>query len=79
MQVTAHQGLAAGQADLTNTVSNKNTRQPFDLLKGQDLIAAQELMIRAKNLLGHAKHTAEIAPVGDGNSQVAQGTVKGVC
>jgi hypothetical protein len=36
------------------------------------------LVIRSKNLFGHAINTAKVTPVGDGNSQIAKGSVKGV-
>jgi len=36
------------------------------------------LMIRSEDFLGHAIHATKITPVGDGNSQVAQGAVESI-
>src|SRR6185312_2750611 len=50
----------------------EHPRQPLDLLERQDLGAAQELEVVAEDLLRHAVHAAEVAPVGDRDAQIAQ-------
>src|SRR5438094_51106 len=50
----------------------------LDLLERQDLGARQELEVFAEDLLRHAVDTAEVASVGDRNSQVVQGTAERV-
>ena len=44
---------------------------PVDLLERQDLVARQELVVPAEDLLGHAVGAAEVAAVGDRDAQVA--------
>src|SRR5215212_8527042 len=79
MQVAADKRLSTCQPNLAYAVLDKYPGETRDLLKAQDLTALQELIIRPEDLLWHAVHTAEIAAVGNGNPQVAQGTVEGVC
>lgn len=78
MEVTPHQRLSTGQADLADAVIREDMSQAGDLFEGQDLVAVQELMIWPEDLFRHTIDTAEIAAVGDGNAQVAQGTFEGI-
>jgi hypothetical protein len=57
---------------------NEDASKPCDLFKRQNLSAGQERIIRSKDFLGHAIHTTKVAPVRNGNAQVAQRTVEGI-
>ncbi len=46
--------------------------QPRELLEGQQLASLEKPVIASEHLLGHAVGTAEVAPVGDRDAQVAQ-------
>ena len=45
--------------------------RPLDLLEGQDLVARQERVVLAEDLLGHAVGAPEVAPIGHRDAQVA--------
>ena len=64
--VLAHQGFAAGEAQLLHALADEGAAQPVQLLERQDLRLRQE-----RHVLRHAIDAAEIAPVGDGDAQVA--------
>ena len=51
---------------------------PLDLLEGQDLVVRQERVVAPEDLLGHAVRAAEVAPVGDRDAQVADGSTEGI-
>ena len=68
----AQHRLAAGQTDLACAQRDKDFRQSGDLLEGQHFALRQELVVAAKNFLGHAVHAAEIAAVGDRDAQIAE-------
>ena len=71
-QVAAHEGLAAGDADLLDASFDEDTSDPLDLLERQKLFASQELVLTAEDLLRHAVDAPEVAAVGDGDAQIAQ-------
>ena len=58
----AHQGFAAGQADLRYAVAGKDLNDPEDFLIGEQVAVPQQL----HPFFGHTVATAQIAPVGDG-------------
>ena len=61
----AHQGLAAGQADLADALVDRGRREALDLLEGEDLGVAP------RHALGrHAVDAPQVAAVGDGDAQV---------
>jgi hypothetical protein len=66
--VSAQQRLAAGEAHLVDAERDEHVHQPLDLLEMQDVLARQPGVLR----LGHAVAAAEVAPVGDRETQVAQ-------
>jgi hypothetical protein len=57
---------------------NKDASKPCDLFKRQNLNAGQEWIILPKDFLGHAIYTAKVAPIRNGNTQIAQRAVEGV-
>lgn len=77
-QVAPYERLPTRQADFADAMPGEEARQAGDLLEGENLVAVQELMIGPKDFLGHTVYTAKITPVGDGNSQVAQGSFQGI-
>src|SRR5215217_2770668 len=72
LELTANQGLTAGDPNLLHAPSDKEPRQPRELLKTQQLSPIEKDEIPAKYLLGHAIHTAKVATIRDRNPQVAQ-------
>ena len=75
-QVAAHEGLAAGDADLLDASFDEDTCDPLDLLERQKLLASQELVLAAEDLLRHAVDAPEVAAVGDRDAQIPQRTAK---
>ena len=71
-QVAPDEWLAAGDADLLDAACDEDARDPLDLLERQQLLARQELVLAAEDLLRHAVDAPEVAAVGDGDAQVAQ-------
>ncbi|MCY1541213.1 hypothetical protein D9M68_768910 [compost metagenome] len=61
----AHQGLAAGQADLLDAQADEQGGQAIQLFEPEHLLARQEA-----HVLSHAVDTAEVAPVGDRHAQI---------
>jgi hypothetical protein len=78
-QVAANERLPARQPDLAHPMADEDPCQSRDFFEGQDLIALQKLIARSKDLFGHAIHTPKITTVRDGNPQVAQGSLQGIC
>ena len=72
-QVGSQQGLAAGDAGLVYAELSEQTGDAGDLLEGQDFLTRQELVGLAEDLGGHAIRAAEVAAVGDRDSQVSHG------
>jgi hypothetical protein len=79
VDVLAQQRLAAGEAHLLHAARAKDSRQPHDLLEGQDLAVRQERIVGVEDFLRHAIHATEIAPVGDRDAQVAKRPAARVC
>ena len=77
-QVAADEGFAAGDPDLLDPLRDEDAREPHDLLVGEQLLAVEELEVRAEDLPGHAVDAAEIAAIRYGHAQVAQGAVEGI-
>ena len=71
-QVGAQRRLAAGQPQLAHAEAGDESAEACDLLERQDLVAGQELEVRAEHLARHAVAAAEVAAVGDRDAQVAQ-------
>ena len=72
LDVAAHQRLAAGEPDLAHAQAREDARGTGDLLVAQHLILGEELVARPEDFGRHAVGTAEVAPVGDRDAQVAQ-------
>ena len=72
LEVVAHERLATGEPDLRHALVRKHTSEAGDLFEGQQLFAWQEREVAPEDLLGHAVGAAEVAPVGDRDTQVAQ-------
>src|SRR5207245_9163153 len=71
--VAPHQRLTAGQAELLDAEPDEGATHAVELFEGQ------ELRFRQKNhLFRHAIDAAEVATVGDRNSQVGDGSSKRV-
>jgi len=78
VQVAAHERFAAGETDFADPVRDKEFGEAGDLFKGQHFGASEKLIVGAEDFFGHAVYAPEVAPVGDGDAEVAQGTVEGV-
>ena len=72
--ILAYHRLAAGEADFFGTQRDKVASDPGDLFQSENLLARQE-----SHVLGHAVHTPEVTPVGDGQAHVVDGAAKTVC
>ena len=74
-QVGPHGRLAAGEADAVDVEAlHEDPGQALDLLEGEQVLPGQP-----RHALGrHAVRAAEVAPVGDRDPQVADGTAEGV-
>jgi hypothetical protein len=67
LHLTAHERLAAGQADLRHpVVADEDPREALDLLEREQLRALKELVVPPGDLLGHA------VDAGDRDPQIAQ-------
>ena len=75
-EVPAQEGFTAGHADLGDAEIDKNSGEAGDFFKGEDFCFGKKFVLFAKNLGGHAIGTAEIAFVGDRNTQVADGALQ---
>ena len=64
--VAAHQRLAAGDPELAHAARDERAAQPVQFLQGQQVGLGQK-----GHVFRHAIHTAEIAPVGDRDAQIA--------
>jgi hypothetical protein len=53
-------------------VAAEDLRQTHDLLEGQQFSVRQKLIVGAEHFLWHAVGAAEVAAVGDRNTQVAE-------
>src|SRR5699024_1010516 len=78
VQVAAQQGLAAGQTQLVHAEAGKQSRQPRDLLEIQQFPLGQELVLATEQFPRHAVAAAEIAAVGQRNTQVAQRSLEDI-
>ena len=70
-QVAADERLAAGDPQLLDAERDERPGRPLDLLEAQDLVARQERVVLAEDLLGHAVGAPEVAAIGDRDAQVA--------
>ena len=57
---------------------DERAREPLELLEREQLLAVHEPVAAAEHLLRHAVDAAEVAPVGDGDAQVAERAAEGV-
>jgi hypothetical protein len=64
-EVLAHQGLAPGEPHFAHALGDEGGCQPVDLLKREQILARQK-----RRGLRHAINAAEIAAVGDRDSQI---------
>ncbi len=76
--IAPYQRLAARKPHLFDAEAAKYACKPRDLFERQQRLALEELVVLAEHFLRHAVDAAEIAAVGDGDAQVAQGTPGGV-
>ena len=72
LEVAAHERLAAGDAELLDAERHERLRDPRDLLEAEQLLAVEEAVGAAEDLLRHAVDAAEVAAVGDRDPQVVQ-------
>jgi hypothetical protein len=73
-KILPEQRLSTGQSDLVGAHSSEQASQPSQLLEGEDGFPWQPDVL----LLGHAVLAPEIAPIGDGEPEAAEGTAKEV-
>jgi hypothetical protein len=72
LHVLAHERLAAGQAQLLDPERDRGPRDALDLLEREQFLAVEEAIAGAEDRLRHAVDAAEVAAVGDGDTEVAQ-------
>src|SRR5439155_18140492 len=78
LEIAAQGRLAAGEPHLADAQAGEDPHEALDLLEAQDLVARQELVPLAEDLLRHAVDAAEVAPVGDRDPQVVERPAEGV-
>jgi hypothetical protein len=74
----AQQRLATRQTQLVHAVRGGDRGDARDLLEAQQLVAVEERVVAAEDLLGHAVDAAEVAAVGHRDAQVTQRPVASV-
>jgi hypothetical protein len=74
-EVATEEGFASGDADFGGPEFCEDFRQAGNFFKGEDVGFGQKLVFFAKDFGGHAIGAPEIAFVGDGDAQVANGTM----
>ena len=67
----AHKRFTSSQPYLHHTKLHEYAGQPGNLFEGEQVRFLQELVALAENLGGHAVGAAEVAAVGNGDTQVA--------
>ena len=67
-QVAPQERLAAGQPDLVHAERREDIDERLDLLEVQDVFAREPHIVR----LGHAVAAAQVAAVGDRETEVAE-------
>jgi hypothetical protein len=77
-KAASNERLAAGESNLFNAMVDEDASEAFDFFECKKRGGGQELKIAAEDFLRHAVGAAEVAAVGDGNSQVAERPVEGV-
>ena len=77
-QIHPQQRLSAGDPQLVDARGDEEGGQARYLLKREDFVLGQKLVGLAEDLGRHAVGTPEIAPVGDRDAEVSQGTAKKV-
>ena len=65
LDVAPDQRLAAGQPQLGDAERDRRARDPGDLVEVEQLLAVEEPVVVAEDLLRHAVGATEVAPVGD--------------
>src|SRR6185437_11544450 len=63
--IPAHQGLSAGQPHLADAAADEGSNDGVDLVEGENVALGEE-----HHVLGHAVDAAEIAPVGNLDTQI---------
>src|SRR5262249_28193087 len=71
--VLAHQRLAAGDPELLDALGDKGRAHAVELFEREQILLGQE-----GHMLGHAIGAAEVAAVGDGNTQVRDMATEGI-
>src|SRR5690606_4354676 len=62
----------AGETELVHSASGAGARHADDFLEAQQHGVRQEVVVAAEDLLRHAVHAAEVAPIGDRDAHVPQ-------
>ena len=75
-EVSTQEGFAAGDPDFVDAEIDKNSGEAGDFFKGEDFCFGKKFVLFAKDLGGHAIGAAEIAFVGDRDTQVADGALQ---
>src|SRR5690606_22625939 len=74
----AKQRLASRQSDLPHSPVDEQASDAGDLLEGEEKVPGEELVVATEDLLRHAVGAAEVATVGDRDTQVPDGTLEPV-
>ena len=77
-QIAPDERLAARDADLLDPAAHEDACDALDLLERQQLVAAQELVVASEDLLRHAVDAPEVAPIGDGDAEIAKRPAEGI-
>jgi hypothetical protein len=75
-QVAPQQRLTPGQADLAHAEADEDRDEPRELLERQQFSALEEREVLTEDLARHAVAAAEVAAVGDRDTQVTQRTAE---
>jgi hypothetical protein len=78
LEVLAEQRFSAGDPDLLDAGAYRDRRQPGQFLERQEQIPGKELVLTAEDLLRHAIPAAEVAPIGDRDTQIFERPIPGV-
>ena len=76
--VAAEEGFTSGEANLLDAEPDEKPGDALDFLEGEDVLAGEEFVVFAEYFGGHAVGTAEVATVGEGDAEIAQGAAEGI-
>ena len=76
--MSGQQRFAAGEPDFFHAERDEDAADAREFLEGEDVILRQKIVAASEDFLRHAVAAAEIAPVRDGQAQVAERALQGI-